>query len=90
MKKAEKQQAIEKILNSGKEEDMFACTTKQKIVDGKMVDVKTVEQNMAGMSEFTKNIIAGEMYAVFAAKKRSVKFEAGLAAEQSKDTGLMA
>ena len=46
---------------------------------------------MAGMSDFTKNIIAGEMYAVFAANKRSAALKSELMVqEQSKDSGLMA
>ncbi len=91
MEKIEKQEAIAKVLNSSKEDSMFACATETRIVDGKMVEVKTIKQNMAGMSDFTKNIIAGEMYAVFAANKRSAALKSELMVqEQSKDSGLMA
>lgn len=92
MEKIEKQEAIAKVLNSSKEDSMFACATETRIVDGKMVEVKTIKQtNMGEMSDFTQNTIAREMYAVFAAKKRSAALKSELMVqEQSKDSGLMA
>ena len=90
-----KQEAIAKVLNS-KEDDMFVCKPQTTIVGGEMVQVNTIKQNMSGMSEFTKKIVAGEMYADFAAKKRSLLFgketssfrSEALVQEHMGDTGL--
>ena len=85
-----KQEAIAKVLNS-KEDDMFVCKPQTTIVGGEMVQVNAIKQNMSGMSEFTKKIVAGEMYADFAAKKRSLMFKSeALIQEHSTDTGRMA
>ena len=55
-----------------------------------MAETKVVKQNMEGMSDFTKRIIAGEMYAAFVANKRSQNFKSeALVQEHSTDTGRM-
>lgn len=97
MEKIEKQEAIAKVLNSSKESishdtssDMFKLVVDKKIVDCNMVDCPTIQQNMAGMSEFTK-FIAGPGHADFLTKKRSAALKSELMVqEQSKDSGLMA
>lgn len=84
-----KQEAIAKVLNSN-EDSMFTCETQTTIVGDKMAETKVVKQNMEGMSDFTKRIIAGEMYAAFVANKRSQAFKSeALVQEHSTDTGRM-
>ena len=85
-----KQEAIAKVLNSN-EDSMFVCEPQTTIVNGEMVQVNTIKQNMHGMSDFTKKIVAGEMYAAFVASKRSQTFKTeALVQEHSTDTGRMA
>ena len=84
-----KQEAIAKVLNSN-EDGMFTCETQTTIVGDEMVETKVVKQNIGEMSDFTKRIIAREMYADFVANKRSQAFKSeALVQEHSTDTGRM-